>query len=59
MPAKNRVAEDSPVYAARPHRAERADRSAAGLRGARRTKRESLAHVIERRRNLLLRLADH
>ena len=58
MPAKNRIAEDAPVYAVRPHGAERANRSAAGLRGRRRTKAESLAHVIERRRNLLIRLAD-
>ena len=59
MPAKNRVAEDAPLYAGRARGAERTNRSAAELRGRRRTKDEALAHVIERRRNLLLRLADH
>ena len=59
MPAKNRVGEDAPVYITEPRGVERRNRSATKPRTQRRTKAESLADVIERRRNLLIRLADH
>ena len=59
MPAKNRVAEDAPVYITESREVERRNRSATKPRAQRRTKAESLADVIERRRNLLIRLADH
>ena len=59
MPAKNRVAEDAPVYITESREVERRNRSATKPRVQRRTKAESLADVIERRRNLLIRLADH